>query len=179
MLLFVLWESNKENFEGEKKKVFLVPDYNLKNIYEIDLDKLKSNGIKLILFDLDSTLMVSKSGKYLPETIDWLNKVKQDFKIAVVSNNNRSDYIEKVRAISDFDVLGSCAKPDTAVIEEYVSNCGLNKNECVMVGDRPLTDILCGKRLGCTTILVGSINAENEGVPTRFVRWLERLTIKK
>ena len=45
MLLFVLWESNKENFEGEKKKVFLVPDYNLKNIYEIDLDKLKSNYI--------------------------------------------------------------------------------------------------------------------------------------
>lgn len=156
----------------------LVPDYNLKNIYEIDLEELKSKGIKLIMFDLDSTLMVSKSGKYLPETVEWLNKVKQDFSIVVVSNNNRGKYIDNVKSISDFDVLGSCAKPDTKVITEYIKEKGFTPKECVIVGDRPLTDILCGKRLGCMTILVGSINAENEGIPTRFVRWLERLTIK-
>ena len=159
--------------------MFLEPDYNLSSIYEIDLEDLKSKGIKLIMFDLDSTLMVSKSGKYLPETVEWLNKVKQDFKIVVVSNNNRGKYIDNVRSISDFDVLGSCAKPDTKVVQSYISSCGLSKENCVMVGDRPLTDILCGKRLGCMTVLVGSINAENEGIPTRFVRWLERLTIKK
>lgn len=157
----------------------LRPDYNLKDIYEIDLAELKSKGIKLILFDLDSTLMVSKSCKYLPETVEWLDRVKQEFKIAVVSNNNRGEYIDKVKSISDFDVLGSCAKPDIKIAKKYISDCGLGVNECAIVGDRPLTDILCGKRLGCMTILVGSINAENENIPTRFVRWLERLTIKK
>jgi len=159
--------------------MFLVPDYNLKNIYEIDLNELKSKGIKLFMFDLDSTIMVSKSGKYLPETVEWLNRVKQDFKIAVLSNNNRKDYLDKVRAISDFDVLGSSAKPDTKVASEYIKTHGYIPADCVLVGDRPLTDILCGKRLGCMTILVRSINVENEGIPTRFVRWLERLTIKK
>lgn len=158
--------------------MFIEPDYNLESIYEINLEELKTKGIKLIMFDLDSTLMVSKSGKYLPETVEWLNKVKQDFKMVVVSNNNRGKYIDSVREISDFDVLGSCAKPDTKIIGEYITSCGLSKKDCVMVGDRPLTDILCGKRLGCMTILVGSINAKNEGIPTRFVRWLERLTIK-
>ena len=157
----------------------LKPDYNLENIYEIDLEELKSNGIKMILFDLDSTLMVSKSGEYLPETTEWLNKVKQDFKIAVVSNNTKGKYMDDVRNLSDFDVLGSCAKPDTKVILNYINKCGYKANECAIAGDRPLTDILCGKRLGCTTILVGSINAKNEGLPTRFVRWLERLTVKK
>lgn len=159
--------------------MFLVPDYNLKNIYEIDLDELKAKGIKLIMFDLDSTLMVSKSGKYLPETLDWLAKVKENFDIVVVSNNNRGNYIDSVKEISDFDVLGSCAKPETKVISEYISSKGYSAQDCAIVGDRPLTDILCGKRLGCMTILVGSINAENEGLPTQFVRWLERLTIKK
>ena len=122
--------------------------------------------------------MVSKSGKYLPETLEWLELVKKDFQIAVVSNNNRGEYIDNARAISDFDVLGSCAKPDTKVIKKYIEDKGFTPNDCVIVGDRPLTDILCGKRLGCMTILVGSINAANEGLPTRFVRWLERLTIK-
>jgi phosphoglycolate phosphatase-like HAD superfamily hydrolase len=50
--------------------------------------------------------------------------------------------------------------------------------EAVMVGDRPLTDILGGIRLGCKTILVGSINP-NENWPTKLVRALERSTIKK
>ena len=159
--------------------VRLKPDYNLKDIYQIDLERLKSDGIKLIMFDLDSTLMVSKSGKYLDETKKWLNNVQKDFKIVVVSNNTKKDYLEKVRSISDFEVLGSCAKPNTKNVSEYLKKNNIKVNECVMVGDRPLTDILCGKRLGCKTILVGSINAKNENMPTKFVRWLERLTIKK
>lgn len=157
----------------------LKPDYNLKNIYEINLEELKNNGIKLLMFDLDSTIMVSKSGKYLPKTVEWLENVKRDFKIVVVSNNNSSEYLDKVRKISDFDILGSCAKPDISIIKNYMHTQGFNEKECVIIGDRPLTDILCGKKLGCYTILVGSINAENENYPTKFVRWLERLTIKK
>ena len=48
--------------------MFLKPDFNLKNIYEIDLEVLKQLGIKAILFDLDSTIMISKSGEYLEKT---------------------------------------------------------------------------------------------------------------
>lgn len=159
--------------------MFLVPDYNLKSIYEIDLNELKNQGKEFIMFDLDSTLMVSKSGNYLPETVEWLNKVKADFNIAVVSNNKNPKYLDRVRAVSDFDVIGSCAKPNTKKITEYLTSKSIKVDKCVIVGDRPLTDILCGKKLGCTTILVDSINAENEGLPTRFVRRLERLTVKR
>lgn len=155
------------------------PDYNLKCIYDIDLEELKSKGIKVIMFDLDSTIMVSKSGKFFEETKEWLKKVQQDFEIAVISNNPREAYLERVRAICDFKVIGSAKKPDTAVMQCYLDELKVDACEAVMVGDRPLTDILGGKRLGCTTILVDSINAENENLPTRFVRWLERLTIKK
>ena len=50
--------------------MFLKPDYNLKNIYEIDIEELKEQGIKCLMFDLDSTIMISKSGKFLPETYE-------------------------------------------------------------------------------------------------------------
>lgn len=159
--------------------VRLKPDYNLKNIYEIDLEDLKSRGVKLIMFDLDSTIMVSKSCSYLPETLSWLNKVKENFKIVVVSNNSNKQYMDKVRSISDFEILSSCSKPNINKVKSYLDSNGISPKESVIVGDRPLTDILCGKRLGCLTVLVGSINAENEGIATRLVRKLERLTIKK
>ena len=37
--------------------MFLKPDYNLKNIYEIDFAKLKEQGIKCLMFDLDLSLI--------------------------------------------------------------------------------------------------------------------------
>ncbi len=159
--------------------MFLKPDYNLKDIYEIDFEELKSKGIKALLFDLDSTIMKSKSAEYSQKTRDWLSDIEREFVIAVISNNFNEAYIEKVRAISTFDVIGAARKPDPQILLEYLSNARISPAEAVMVGDRPLTDILAGKRAGCMTILVDSINAENENIPTRFVRWLERLSIRK
>ena len=62
-------------------------------------------------------------------------------------------------------------------MREYLASVGIEPCCAVMVGDRPLTDILAGKLLGCKTILVGSINPK-ENLPTKFVRALERSTIR-
>ena len=154
--------------------MFLKPDFNLKSIYEIDLELLKELGIKAIFFDLDSTIMVSNSGKYNEETEKWLNKVDKDFFIAVISNNTKCEYLEKVKSISSFQVIGHAKKPSTKAMRKLLSKICIKPQEVVIVGDRPLTDILAGKRLGAKTILVDSINAHNECTATRFVRWLER-----
>ncbi len=157
--------------------MFLKPDYNLESIYDIDLDELKNSGIKALLFDLDSTLMASKSGCYTEKTKQWLDKVRQNFFIAIVSNNKNEKYIEKVKKITDFPVLFNAKKPRTEEVEKFLEKHNLQVSDCVLVGDRPLTDILCGKKLGCKTILVDSITAKTEAKIVRFVRKLERLTI--
>lgn len=159
--------------------MFIKPDYNLKSIYTIDLDELQKNGVKAVLFDLDSTLMASKSGTYTDETYSFLRKVEEKFFIAVVSNNKNPHYIEKVSEISHFPLLFDACKPKTEKVIEFLSKHNLEPKDCVLVGDRPLTDILCGKFLGCKTILVDSITANSESKLVRFVRALERLTIKK
>ena len=158
--------------------MFIKPDENLKNIYEIDFNKLKSQGIKCIMFDLDSTVMVSKSAEFLPETINWFNTFIKDFEVAIISNNNSDKYIENASKIAPCRVIGKAKKPDPKIMKAYLDEINVKPQEAVMVGDRPLTDILGGKRLGCKTILVGSINS-NENLATKFVRALERSTIKK
>lgn len=159
--------------------MFLKPDYNLKSIYDINLEELEKSGIKAMLFDLDSTLMASKSGKYSEEMLEWLDKVKSKFFVAVVSNNKNEKYIEKVKKVSDFPLLFNAAKPDIKNVKKFIEKYNLTEKDCVLVGDRPLTDILCGKRLGCKTILVDSITADSEAKIVRFVRKLERLSIRK
>ena len=154
--------------------MLLKPDFNLKDIYEIDLEVLKGLGIKAIFFDLDSTIMVSKSGEYHEKTEEWLIEVDKYFFIAVFTNNKKSSYLEQVRSISNFQIIGNAKKPSIKAMRKLLAKISMPSHEVAIVGDRPLTDILAGKRLGARTILVGSINAKNEGMPTRFVRWIER-----
>lgn len=158
--------------------MFLKPDYNLKNIYEIDFGELKRQGIKCVMFDLDSTVMVSKSGTFLPETLEWFNSFINDFEVAIISNNPHKTYIEKAAKLAPCKVIGKANKPNPKIMKEYIDSVNIKPEEAVMIGDRPLTDILAGKRLGCKTILVGSINS-NENKLIQWVRALERITIKR
>lgn len=157
--------------------MFIKPDYNLKNIYEINFEELKLQGIKCIMFDLDSTVMRSKSATFEPETINWFNTFINDFEVAIISNNPDKDYIENASKIAPCRVIGHAKKPNPDIAKKYLDEVGIKPEQAVMVGDRPLTDILVGKRLGSKTILVGSINP-NENLLTKFVRALERSTIK-
>ena len=158
--------------------MFIKPDYNLKNIYEIDFEELKQKGIKCVMFDLDSTVMRSKSATFEPETINWFNTFINDFEVAIISNNPNKEYIENASKIAPCRVIGDAKKPNPDVAKKYLDEVGIAPECAAMVGDRPLTDILVGKRLGCKTILVGSINP-NENLLTRWVRALERSTIRK
>ena len=161
-----------------REGMFLKPDYNLKNIYEINFEELKNQGIKCIMFDLDSTVMLSKSASFLPETIEWFNSFIKDFEVAIISNNPNKNYIENASKLAPCRVIGKAKKPNPEVAKNYLDEVGISPKNAVMIGDRPLTDILVGKRLGCKTILVGSINP-NENLLTKFVRALERSVIKR
>ncbi len=154
------------------------PDYNVESLEDIDFDALKSEGKSVLMFDLDSTLMPSKSGDYLPKTKELLKKLQQNFTVVVLSNNTNQDYIDKVRSVTDFEVISHAHKPDTKVMLDYLIRIGKSVEEAVMIGDRPLTDILCGQNANVTTILVDSITKDTEHKIVRFVRFLERLFVK-
>ncbi len=155
------------------------PDFNLNSIYDIKEEELLSRGVKCIFFDLDSTVMQSKTGKFYPETLEFLNRLSKNFKIAIVSNNCKKHYIEKVEEQCDIKIYSNAKKPDTRVLKLACRDFNIDEKEAAMVGDRPLTDILAGKKANMTTILVDSISKDKEGPLTRFARFLERLTIGK
>lgn len=159
--------------------MILKPDYNLESLFDIDFKEIKSLGVNAVLFDLDSTVMPSKSGEYPPEVKELLHSLKQNFVIAIISNNKNKDYIAKVQSISDFTVVGNAGKPSPAKMKEFLKTVNVLPSQTVVIGDRPLTDILSGKLLGAKTILVDSVTKDTEPKLTRFVRKLERLVIKK
>jgi len=159
--------------------MLIKPDFIVDKLEDIDFGKLKSMGKTVLLFDLDSTIMPSKSGAYLPETKILLDNLQKDFTVTILSNNSNQKYIEKVRSVSNFKVISRAKKPDTKIMLSYLKEIGKSTEEAVLIGDRPLTDILCGKLANVTTILVDSITKDTESKIIRFVRKLERLFIRK
>ena len=159
--------------------MILKPDYNIESLFDIDFKEIKNLGINAILFDLDSTVMPSKSGEYPEKVKNLLTDLKHNFVIAVISNNKNEEYVSKVQAQSNFPVIGKANKPSPKVMRDFLRSVNIQPNETIVVGDRPLTDILAGKLLGAKTILVDSITKDTENLPTRFVRKLERLVIRK
>jgi predicted HAD superfamily phosphohydrolase YqeG len=99
--------------------MFIKPDYDVKNIFSIDLEELRNQGINALLFDLDSTLMGSKTGYYTEKTLNWLNEVRKDFFIGVVSNNYNPAYMEKVQSSYIINVLIIIKKPFCNIILSY------------------------------------------------------------
>lgn len=156
--------------------MILRPDYNFKNVYEITPQLLLDMGVKAVFFDLDSTVMVSKSGVFTQKTLDLFEDLQKDFYIAIVTNNKNPEYTKKAKKAIKFKVIEAANKPLSFKMRHHIKLLSMKPKEVVIVGDRPLTDILGGKLFGMKTILVGSIN-ENENKPTQFVRFLERLTI--
>ena len=159
--------------------MILKPDFNLVSVKDIDVDLLYQQGVRAILFDLDSTVMASKSGVFEPCVLEMFDKLSEKFVIAILSNNKKVEYIEKAKVQCSIDVIGHANKPSPKILLNYLVSKNIEPQKAVMVGDRPLTDILAGKLLGAKTILVDSITKDTENKPTRIVRALERLTIKK
>ncbi len=151
------------------------PDIKAKTVFEIDYDKLREDGIRVIAFDLDSTVMKSKSGEFSQETLQLFENLKKDFSIMIISNNQDMEYIQKAMQQVDFPVIPHARKPLTEVSKTFLNENGIDIKSMVMVGDRPLTDILFGKILGCKTILVDSINWYEEKPIVRFARNIERV----
>ena len=162
-----------------KVKLPIEPDFNIESIYDIDIARLDEMGIKALFFDLDSTLMKSKSGIFNYKTLQFLNDLSTNFKLAIITNNENIEYIKKAESQTNIPIYSNAKKPDIKIINRALRDLNISANKTAMIGDRPLSDILAGKNAGMTTILVDSISKSEENILVRFARFLERLTIKK
>lgn len=150
------------------------PDKKFKNVSEINLDDLKTEGVKGIILDLDDTLLPSDK-KINKEVIDnWLKKAKKDFSLFVVSNNSRPDYVKKFCEKFDIPFVARATKPRSKFLQIAMSQMKLNKNDIVIIGDRLTTDILAGKLFGIKAFLVAPLTE----MPSMFQKFIYKLEAK-
>jgi len=156
-------------------KYFKYDDY-VENIFEIDLEKLYQLGIRLIITDLDNTLVGSDVATPTPEVLAWLEKAKAiGFVVKIASNNND----ERVRIFAqdlDIEAYGYVYKPLRYKVKRYMR--GFKKDQVVFIGDQFLTDVAVAKRCGLYMILVRPVKLAADEDITKFNRKIERRIVR-
>ncbi len=149
------------------------PDIYIKDIYNIDYDKLKTEGIKTLVFDLDNTLAPFDIVYPTKEIKAILKKLQEDdFLVLIVSNNNM-DRVEKFTKDLNVKFTHKAGKPKITKIKNFILESGGKVEETAIIGDQLFTDMWVGTRLGLRKILVAPI-ANRDEFTVKLKRGLEK-----
>lgn len=153
------------------------PDIYKKNIFEINYEKLKQEGITCLVFDLDNTLGMMEHKKCPTKVKQLIKKLKEDFLILICSNNMR----RRIKPyLKDLGIGGVCwsMKPSTLGLNRIKRLYHVKKKEMCLIGDQMVTDVLAGNRFHIKTILVDPMGKKELKI-TGINRELEAKIIKR
>ena len=108
---------------------------------------------------------------YLDGFIDFIEKVRNKYKLAIISNDSssRSKYLrDKFDLNKYFDVISISSdlkiqKPDERIFLLTIEKLGLNAEDCIYIDDRE-GNLEAAKKVGMKTVLLNSRNVSYEGV---------------
>lgn len=154
------------------KKYFSPDDY-VEEFEFIDIEYMNMHNKKVIISDLDNTLISWDSKKDTKQLTKWLNKMrKAGFDIIVVSNNTE----ERVREFCsnlNLEYVAEAKKPLTTGFKKALKKLNRKPEEAIILGDQVLTDILGAKNLGgARSVLVKPIS-KTDAFKTRINRFFE------
>ena len=154
-----------------------IPDIYQKSIYTINYKKLKKNGIKCLLFDLDNTVAPYKVSEPDSKVKELFARLQEDFKVIIISNNSKNR-LRPFKEKLNVDVAFNSRKPLKKKYKKILGLYHFKIDEVACIGDQLLTDILGANRMGFTSILVNRV-AKYETIFTKINRFFEGFVLRK
>ena len=154
-----------------------IPKEYKKTIHDINYEKLKEDGIKCLIFDLDNTLTKIDNNVPDKKTLDLINKLKKDFKVFILTNNNDKNRLDEVSKNLDLPYVSFALKPSKIGFIRVLKKANVKKSEACIIGDQIVTDIIGGNRIKAITVLVDPLGTKDLKI-TSFNRFLEKKIIK-
>lgn len=154
----------------------LSPDYYYRSVLDVDLPTLRARGIDTLLLDLDNTLL-PRDGDVVPDEIKaWAAGLGEaGFKACLVSNNWH-DRVVKVADELGCDLVAKAVKPLPFAFLKALKRAGSTRAQAAVVGDQLFTDVLGGKMIGISTILIAPMSSAD--LPhTLVLRKVERVLL--
>lgn len=152
----------------------LYPNIYLNKVEDITIETLIKNKIKLLILDVDNTLI--DYYKNLSENvINWIKEMKgQGIKLYILSNTNDKEKVEKVAKRLEIPYKNFAMKPLKRGFKYIQKETKIKPENIAVVGDQIFTDVLGGNRSKMLTILVEPIDSKKDYWYTAWKRPIEK-----
>lgn len=152
------------------------PKSAVESIQEIELRALREQGKRLLLLDVDNTLLPWREEEIPPATMEWVAEAKAlGFDLCLVSNTRNPERLARLAEKLGADTVRDKFKPSRRMFTIALERYQASQDEALTIGDQLLTDILGANRSGIDAIWVRPM-AKREFVGTRIVsRRVERM----
>ena len=153
-----------------------IPDAYQKSIYTINYNKLKDNGIKCLLFDLDNTSVPFKEKEPTKKLIQLFEELKDmNFKIIILSNATKKRLLPFKKKLL-VDCMANSRKPRKQSFLKVINMFNYDLSEVAIIGDQLFTDIYGGNQCGLHTILLDIIHPKEE-IQIVIKRYFEKIVL--
>ena len=147
------------------------------DIYKLTGETLARRGFRLLLADLDNTLV--PYGVPLPDERlkQWRDDLAAHGVTLFILSNNRKEHRPRIFAEAlGVPYIGHAGKPKTPSFVKAMKQLGVTREQTAIVGDQVFTDVLGGNRAGVSAILVEPIRLA--GNPGRYLRYAAELPFR-
>ena len=141
-----------------------------RSIHDIAPADLAARGIRLLLADLDNTLVPYGVPEPTEEVRAWTRALRDHgVTLFLLSNNRHPDRARRFAQALGVPFIGHAGKPKTPSFFRAMEEMGCTRAQTAIVGDQIFTDILGGNNAGVDTLLVEPIRLA--GNPGRYLRY--------
>jgi HAD superfamily phosphatase (TIGR01668 family) len=155
----------------------LRPDIYQKSLEDIHFNYLKDTGIKVILLDMDNTILKYGEKEIEENILKCIQTIKSEFTLVLFSNSSLAR-VKKIGEDLDIPYISFAFKPSKRGFKKVFKKYKVEPEEVAIIGDQLFTDIKGGNKVGITTILVDPLN-EEDGMFTKVNRKREKRTLQK
>lgn len=151
----------------------LYPNIYLNKVQDITIQTLIKNKIKLLILDVDNTL-IDYYKNLSEEVINWAKEMKgQGIKLYILSNTNNEEKVKTVAQKLDIPYKHFAMKPLKRGFKYVQKEINIKPENIAVVGDQIFTDVLGGNRSKMFTILVEPIDSKKDYWYTAWKRPIE------
>jgi len=176
------WDKYMDLYREERKQHFLRSDFSRKNVWIKLCDHFNAPVDNEFLDQLENEYweIVKNSMKLFLEAFDVIKKLKNKYKLGMVSNSQKdgstkaleNDEYKKLVKLFDAIVIAGegdiPAKPDPAPFKMILEKLGVNPDEAIFVGDDFRVDIEGSKGIGMTPVWLKHYSVERNWPEATF-----------
>jgi HAD superfamily phosphatase (TIGR01668 family) len=151
------------------------PDEAVHGVIEVDLEALYARGKRLVLLDVDNTILPWKADEVPKPCRDWIEGGRRiGLRFCLISNTRRPERLARIAESLGIPRMRGKFKPSRRMYLQALEEFGCTEAETIMIGDQLFTDVLGAYRAGIESIWVRPL-AKREFAGTKLARIGEKL----